>query len=92
MQSCRSQKVGTVKPGDSKPGDSKLLQLVNLLPLTKLTNHNINHMIDSKHLAILVNIFVPSKNLLTPGLIVLGERCTLLAINEYSAGVPERLK
>ena len=48
---CR---VNTVEPGDSKPVDSKLQELVNLL---LLSNHSINQMIDSKHLAI-VNIFV----------------------------------
>ena len=30
------------------------------MPITKLPNHNINHMIDSKHLAI-VNVFAPLK-------------------------------
>ena len=46
----------TVKPDDSKPIDSKLQEVVNFLLLTKISNHSINHMIDSKHLAI-VNIF-----------------------------------
>ena len=44
----------------SKPVDSKLQALVNFLLLTKMTNHCINHMIDSKHLAI-VNFFAPFK-------------------------------
>ena len=52
----------TVEPGDSKLVDSKLQALVNLLLLTKISNHSINHIIDSKHLAI-VNIFVPLKEL-----------------------------
>ena len=50
----------TVKPGDSKPVDSKLQELVNFLLLTKISNYSINHMIDSKYLAI-VNIFAPLK-------------------------------
>ena len=49
-----------VKPGDSKPVDSKLQALVNFLLLNKMSNHCINYMIDSKHLAI-VNIFAPLK-------------------------------
>ena len=52
---CKS-KGHTVEPGDSKPVDSKLQEFVNFLLLTKIRNHSINHMIDSKHLAI-VNIF-----------------------------------
>ena len=52
--------VRTVEPGDSKLVDSKLQELVNFMPLTKIGNHSINHMIDSKHLVI-VNIFVPLK-------------------------------
>ena len=52
--------IYTVEPGDSKPVDSKLQKLVNFMPLTKIGNHSINHMIDSKHLAI-VNIFAPLK-------------------------------
>ena len=38
----------------------KLFLLVNFLLLTKLPNHNINHMIDSKHLAV-VNFFAVPK-------------------------------
>ena len=60
----------TVEHGDSKPVDSKLQELVNFLPVTKIGNHSINHMIDSKHLAI-VNIFCFSKSLLKPGSTVL---------------------
>ena len=52
----------TVEPGDSKPVDSKLHTLVNFLLLTKISDPSINHMIESKHLAI-VNIFVPLKKL-----------------------------
>ena len=52
--------VSTVEPDDSKPLDSKLQLLVNFLLLTKISNYSINHMIDSKHLAI-VNIFAPLK-------------------------------
>ena len=48
--------ISTVEPGDSKPVDSKLQELVNFLLLTKIGNHSINHMIDSRHLAI-VNIY-----------------------------------
>ena len=59
----------TVEPGDSKPVDSKLQKLKNFMLLTKIGNHSINHMIDSKHLAI-VNIFCFSKSLLKPGLTV----------------------
>ena len=62
---CKS-KGCTVEPGDSKPVDSKLQELINFLLLTKIRNHSINHMIDSKHLAI-VNIFRFSKSLLKPG-------------------------
>ena len=50
----------TVEPEDNKPLDSKLKWLVNFLLLTKIGNHSINHMIDSKHLA-KVNIFSPLK-------------------------------
>ena len=50
----------TVEPDDSKPVDSKLQELENFLLLTKISNHSINHIIDSKHLAI-VNIFAPLK-------------------------------
>ena len=50
----------TVEPEDNKPLDSKLKWLVNFLLLTKIGNYRINHMIDSKHLAI-VNIFAPLK-------------------------------
>ena len=63
--------ISTDEPGDSKPVDSKLQKLVNFMPLTKIGNHSINHMIDSKHLAI-VNIFCFSKSLLKPGSTVLG--------------------
>jgi len=35
-----------------KPGDIKLKSLVNFFLLTKLSNHGINHMIDSKNLTI----------------------------------------
>ena len=52
--------VCTVEPGDSKLVDSKLQDLVNFLLLTKIGNYSINHIIDSKHLAI-VNIFLPLK-------------------------------
>ena len=52
--------VDTVEPGDSKLVDSKLQELIKFLMLTKISNHSINHMIDSKHLAI-VNNFVPLK-------------------------------
>ena len=45
-----------VKHEDSKPVDSKLEGLVNFLLHPKLRTHSINHMIDSKYLAI-VNIF-----------------------------------
>ena len=38
-------KLDTVEPGDSKPVDSKFQDLVNFLLLTKINNHNINHMI-----------------------------------------------
>ena len=48
---CKS-KGCTVEPGDSKPVDSKLQELINFLLLTKISNHCINHMIDSKHLTI----------------------------------------
>ena len=43
-----------------EPGDSKLKELVNFLLFAKFSNHIINNMIDSKHLAI-VNIFAPLK-------------------------------
>ena len=54
---CRCNKV---ERDDSKPVDSKLQELVNLLLLTKISNHSINHMIDSKQLAI-ANNFVHLK-------------------------------
>ena len=56
----------TVEPVDSKPTDSKLQAFVNFLLLTKISNHSINHMIDSKHMEI-ANIFAPLKKLLKPG-------------------------
>ena len=59
--SChRYLRRSTVEPGDSKPVDSKLQELVNFSLLTKINNHNINHIIDSKQLAI-INIFVHLK-------------------------------
>ena len=54
-QSCSNSKY-TVKSGNSKPVDDKLQDSVYLLLPTKISNHSINHMIDSKCLAI-VNIF-----------------------------------
>ena len=49
---------GTVKPDNSKPLDGTLQLLVNFLLHTKISNYSINHMIDSKYLAI-VKIFSP---------------------------------
>ena len=46
----------TVKSGDGKPVDSKLQALVNFLLLTKITNHSIDYIMDSKNLEI-VNFF-----------------------------------
>ena len=51
MAISKSTKMNTVEPGDSK-----LQALVNFLLLTKISNYSIDHMIDSKNLAI-VNIF-----------------------------------
>ena len=48
----------TVKPDNSEPIDSKLQVLVNFLLLAKISNHSINHTLDSKHLEI-VNISTP---------------------------------
>ena len=50
----------TVEPDDSKLVVSKLQEFVNFLLLTKISNYSINHMIDSKYLA-MVNIFAPLK-------------------------------
>ena len=60
MSTCLGREGSTVDPGDSKPLDGKLQALANFFLLTKISNHSINHIIDSKHLAI-VNIFAPLK-------------------------------
>ena len=56
LQTHRLKIYYTVEPGDSKPVDSKLQELINFLLLTKISNHSINHIKDSKHLVI-GNIF-----------------------------------
>ena len=55
-----SSRMCTVEPENRKPIDSKPQELVNFLLLTKIRNHSINDVIDSKHVAI-VNIFARLK-------------------------------
>ena len=72
----------TVEPDDSKPVDSKLQELENFLLLTKISNHSINHIIDSKHLVI-VNIFALLKKFTQASFDCIGKNGTQFVKNGF---------